>query len=122
MIAPSKDWILENFEVDRALIDKYLPGAYTLLVKKKDPGFLKEVSDGELVGVRIPNNSFTKILQKLNVPIVTTSVNLSGDAFANSVDEIDPVISGKIDLIIDSGVLSGKPSTLIKNGKEIVRK
>lgn len=121
MIAPSKEWILENFKVDKNLIDKYLPGPYTLLLEKKDINFLKEVSSNEFVGVRIPDNSFTKILQKLNIPIVTTSVNLSGKPFANSIDEIDPLIFEKVDIIINSGILSGRPSTLIKEAKEIER-
>ncbi len=121
VIAPSKKWILDNFEVDKDLIGKYLPGHYTLLIKKKDINFLKEVSSNEFVGVRIPDNSFTKVLQKLDVPIVSTSVNLSGKPFANSIDEINPVISEKVDIIIDSGILSGKPSILIKNGKAIER-
>ena len=121
VIAPSKKWILDNFEVDKDLIGKYLPGLYTLLIKKKDINFLKEVSSNEFVGVRIPDNSFTKVLQKLDVPIVSTSVNLSGKPFANSIDEINPVISEKVDIIIDSGILSGKPSILIKNGKAIER-
>ena len=78
IIAPSKKWILNNFEVQENFLNKYLPGPYTLLLKKKKKDFLKEVSENKFVGVRIPKNSFTKILQKTGKPIITTSVNLSG--------------------------------------------
>lgn len=118
IIAPSKKWVLENFKVNEDLIDKYLPGPYTLLLEKKDINFLKEISNNKFVGVRIPDNTFTKILQELEIPIITTSVNLSGETFANSVKEINPIISKKVGIIIDSGILSGKPSILIKEGKE----
>ena len=121
IIAPSKKWILNNFNVQKDLVDKYLPGPYTLLLEKKDLNFLKEVSDNKFIGVRIPKNSFAKILQKTEKPIITTSVNLSGEKFANSIDEINSLILKKVKIIIDVGTLSGKPSILIKDGKEINR-
>ena len=121
VIAPSIKWILDNFNVDKLLIEKYLPGPYTLLLEKKEPNFLKHISDNEFVGVRVPKNNFTKTIQSLKVPIVTTSVNLSGKKFANSIKEVDKRILNKINIVVDSGKLSGKPSVLIRKGKEINR-
>jgi len=122
VIAPNKRWILENFKVNEKYLDKYLPGAYTLILEKKKKNFLKWISDNNFVGVRIPAHNFTKVLQKLKAPIVTTSVNVSGKRFANSVREVDKRILNKVDLIIDGGRLSGKPSKLIKYGKVVKRK
>jgi L-threonylcarbamoyladenylate synthase len=122
VIAPSKKWILKNFKVNKEYLDKYLPGAYTLILEKKKKNFLNWISDNNFVGVRIPLHRFTKVLQKLKFPIVTTSVNISGERFANSVKELDKRILKKVYLIIDGGRLSGKPSTLIKGGKVIKRK
>ena len=121
VIAPSVQWILNNFKVDKKLIKKYLPGPYTLLLEKKDRFFLSYISNNEFIGVRIPQCNFTKILQGLNVPIVTTSVNLSGENFANSVNEIDKRIFKIISIIVDGGKLSGKPSILIKKNQEVKR-
>lgn len=121
VIAPSVKWILKNFIVDKELIEKYFPGPYTLLLEKKRKNFLKEVSENEFVGVRIPNNDFTGVLQSLGKPIVTTSVNLSGKKPANKISEVDKNILKQVELVIDAGKLSGKPSTLIKDGKEIKR-
>jgi L-threonylcarbamoyladenylate synthase len=121
VIAPSLKWIFENFEVEGELIEKYLPGPYTLLLKKKNFDFLEGVSGNEYVGIRIPDCSFTKVLQELNIPIVTTSVNLSGEKPANKIDEIDERILGEINIIIDFGKLSGKASTLIKDGEILNR-
>ena len=36
VIAPSVEWILENCETTKEEIEKFLPGAYTLILKKKD--------------------------------------------------------------------------------------
>ncbi len=121
VIAPSKEWILKNFKIDKKIIRQYLPGPYTLILEKIEKNFLNWISAGEFIGVRIPGHIFIKKLQKLQIPIVTTSVNLSGEKFANSVEEINKDILQEIDLVIDGGILSGKPSTLIKNGEIIKR-
>jgi len=121
IIAPNIDYILKNFETDEKTINKYLPGPYTLLLKKKKKNFLPSISDNEYMGVRIPDHGFTKVLQKTGKPIVTTSVNLSGEKPANNIKEINKEILKKVNLIIDGGTLSGKPSILIKDGEMIER-
>jgi len=121
IIAPSVDWILENFNVEKRLIEKYLPGPYTLLLEKKDINFLPWISKIELIGIRIPDCEFTKNLQETGLPIVTTSVNISGEPFATSLEDINPKIKEKVDLVIEGKDLSGEPSTLIKDGKEFKR-
>ncbi|MBS3074958.1 threonylcarbamoyl-AMP synthase [Candidatus Pacearchaeota archaeon] len=120
VIAPSIEWIKENLIVDIDL-DKYLPGSYTILLKKKNPDFLSWVSNTDSLGIRVPNNDFTKIIQKSKAPFITTSVNLSGEHFATKISEISKEILEKVDIIIDNGELNGKPSTLIVNGKEVAR-
>ena len=121
IIVPSIQYILKNCEVNRNIIKKYLPGPYTLLLKKKDKNFLKHISDTEYIGIRIPKHPFTKLLQKTKKPIITTSVNLSGEKPANSIKEINKKILNKVDFIIDAGKLSGNPSTIIKGKEKIER-
>lgn len=120
VIAPSKKWIKDNLVVDIDL-NKYLPGPYTLILKKKDPKFLSHVSKGDNLGVRIPRHPLTKTIQKSGKPFITTSVNLAGEPFVTSVNEIPRKILDKVDIIIKGKKLSGKPSTLIINGKEVKR-
>jgi len=119
VIAPSINWIQENCIVDCEL-KKYLPGQYTLILKKKQESFLSWIS-GETLGVRIPNHEFTRKLQKTGIPFVTTSVNISGEKPANKVEDIPKEILEEVDYVIDYGELSGKPSTLVIEGKEINR-
>ena len=123
IIAPSIKWIQENCIIDNNLdLSKYLPGPYTIILKKKNPDFLSWVSDSETIGIRIPNHEFTKKLQKTSLPFITTSVNLSGHPFATKISEIPEQILNQVNHIIDVGELLGKPSTLIVNGKEVERK
>jgi len=122
VIAPSVDWIKEHCIVDSGLnLDNYLPGAYTVILKKKDPEFLKSVSAGDSLGVRIPDSEFCDLIRSSGLAFVTTSVNLSGEPFAVEIEEVSPDILEKVDVVIDEGRLSGKPSILVMGGKEVER-
>ncbi len=120
VIAPSIDWIKENLIVDIDL-KKYLPGPYTLILRKKNPDFLFHVSSTDSLGIRIPANEFTKEIQKSNLPFITTSVNLAGEPYLTRMQDLKPEIKKQVDFIIDVGKLCGNPSTLIISGKEIKR-
>jgi len=120
VIAPSFEWIDQNCVVD-ADLDKYLPGPYTIILKKKNPEFLKQACQLDTIGIRIPDCNFTKQIQEVGVPFITTSVNSTGEPFAKNVNEIPKEIKDKVDFIVDVGELNGKPSTLIVDGKEVSR-
>jgi tRNA A37 threonylcarbamoyladenosine synthetase subunit TsaC/SUA5/YrdC len=114
-------WINENLIVDWDL-NKYLPGPYTLILKKKSPKFLNWVSPTVFFGSeKFLTTSLPKIIQKAHVPFITTSVNLSGDPFITKIPDIHPDILENIDHIIDYGELNGRPSILIIEGKEVKR-
>lgn len=63
------------------LIEKYLPGALTLIFEKSDfcPNFI--TSNGNTIGIRIPNSEdFRKIISKIeNKVLATTSCNIAGE-------------------------------------------
>ena len=120
IIAPSIKWIKENCIIEYNL-ENYLPGPYTLILKKKNINFLSWVSETNTLGVRIPNNDFCNEIRKVGKPFITTSVNLSGENSAISIKDINQEIINKVDEVIDNGKLNGKSSTLIINNKEIKR-
>jgi len=125
IIAPNIEWILKNFETTEEEIIKYLPGPFTLLLKKKDINFLPWISPNDRIGIRIPKNNFTKEIRKAGRAFVTTSVNLSGEPSALTIKDIKPEIITKVDYIVEaseSEKLSGIPSRLIINGKEVERR
>ena len=113
VIAPSVNWILENFVCDKKLIDKYLPGAYTLILKKKDSSFLSTVSSGDSVGVRMIKHSFQDIVSSSGIPFVTTSANISGEKTPVILGDISQDLKNEVDIIIDEGMLFGKSSKII---------
>jgi len=113
IIAPSKKWIMENCEVNEGALSK-LPGPYTLIVKLKTKVIAKEVNLGSgTVGVRMPNHWITRQVAKFGFPIVTTSVNKTGNQFMTSFDNLDAEIAKKVDFIVYDGKKEGHPSTII---------
>jgi len=114
IIAPSKDWINDNFEIVHSEYLDRLPGPYTLVMKPKNESIISEhISYSDKVGVRIPNCNFSKLVAKSGKPFVTTSVNISGESHLVNPKKLKKEIKSKVDIIIDEGILSGKPSTVI---------
>ncbi|MBT6689844.1 hypothetical protein HN903_00790 [archaeon] len=121
IIAPSKDWVLEHCVVEEDILDKYLPGPYTLILKKKDSNFLGHVSSNDCLGIRIPDCEFANIVSKAEVPFITISVNFLGEPFAVKISDIPSDILDKANVVIGVGTLDGRPSTIFVDGKEIER-
>lgn len=119
VIAPDKDWILKHCVVSREIVDKYLPGKYTLLLKKKDPKFLALATSGsDIIGVRIPAHRISKLVERARIPFITTSANRSGEHAPKSLSEIPKELKDAVDLIIDGGELPGVPSAIVDCTKE----
>ena len=117
IIAPSKEWIEENCEVFGQAIDwlEKLPGPYTLILKlKEEESIAAEVNNNsETIGIRIPDHWFSYVVKRLDLPLVTTSVNKQSQPFMTTIDTCDDEIKQKVDFIIYEGEKKGKPSKLI---------
>ncbi len=96
--------LLQYCEVSAAqerILHALLPGPYTFILqlKKRLP-----VSETSSVGVRVPEHIFMRQVSKeLNIPIVSTSANLSGEKDAAKLSGVNKEICGKADLVIDGG-------------------
>lgn len=117
VIAPSKEWIIENCDVDKVAmewIDK-LPGPYTLILRLKNKDAIsKHVNMGsDTIGVRIPDHWISNLVSEINKPVITTSTNLSGKEFMTSMDNLDPEIHSRVDFVIYEGEKKGRPSKIV---------
>ena len=93
-----------------------LPGPYTLIFKLTNKKAVHPlVNAGQpTIGVRIPKHWFSEVVAKLNFPVITTSVNVTGEEPMRSIDDLDERIRSKLDFIIYEGEKKGRPSTLVK--------
>jgi len=116
VIAPSKEWIDENCVVnDNAKVwVKRLPGPYTLIMKTKNQSVAENVAPNlNTLGIRIPDHWFSNFVNQIDIPIISTSVNKSGEDFMTSLEDLDSEIKSKVDFIINEGPKKGKPSRII---------
>ena len=124
IIVPSKEWIKENtqYHKDNVHYLNKLPGPYSFIVNLKNKDLIAEnARNEESIGIRIPNNNFTKLLQKTQIPFVTTSVNFSGEPSAITIEQIPKEILDQVDyLITTEEELSGKSSTLYDIREETI--
>jgi L-threonylcarbamoyladenylate synthase len=92
--------------LDRPLLERYLPGPYTLVVGQ--------------VGVRVPNlpPAAAEVVRAVGV-VAATSANLSGGADPRRVEDVPEEIRAACGAIVDAGELPGTPSTVLDlDGRE----
>jgi len=106
-------WInLQSPYLEKAL--KILGGAKTVIVPV-NPGVVHDIilGSGYSLGIRIPNHPFCKALSSsCKVPIITTSVNRSGEQPLEIPHDISITFGNKIKLMIEDGKISGDASTI----------
>ncbi|HID92588.1 MAG TPA: threonylcarbamoyl-AMP synthase [bacterium (Candidatus Stahlbacteria)] len=99
--------------IGKKLIDKFWPGALTLVFKAKADAPWT-AANGTL-GVRIPNNDIIlEILSKYGKPLATTSANYEGVPVFSSAQEIEDAFGKEIGVVVDGGVCRENiPSTVL---------
>ena len=111
----SKYAIIEN-EIEKKIIDSFMPGPITIILKKKE-GVFDYISSGkDTIGIRIPNNNIMlKLLQKAEIPIVAPSANISGRPSGIIFENILKDFNGKVDVAINGGKCEiSEPSTIVQ--------
>lgn len=100
-------------DIENKLIDELWPGALTIIFNKKN---VSDLLTGGLdtVGIRYPDNELLiNIMNELNVPLLSTSVNVSGDASATCIGNINESILNNVDYVYDVGECKGEASTIV---------
>ncbi len=95
----------------RKLINEYMPGALTIILKSKEE-FRNEYIF-ETVGVRIPNHELTLRILKENGPMATSSVNVSGNAPLNDYVEIMKHFASEVLYVYPNAYVPSKVSSTI---------
>lgn len=109
----------------REIMNRYLPGPYTFILKKRKIVPRAVTSGYSLVGVRVPDNEIACRLATI-FPITTTSANLSDDEVLSNPKDILEQLDCEVNLVIDVGDLdSTHASTVIdlsSSNPKIIRK
>ena len=76
-------------DYEEKIINKFMPGPITLILKKKDCISNLVTSGKDTVGIRIPNHDVSlSILNSINYPLATSSANISGRVNNSNIDDI----------------------------------
>ena len=97
-----------------AYMKKKWPGPFTFILESK--GNLPKELGGKTdsLAMRLSKNDFIlKIVKKIKVPLVSTSLNISGRENLVDLADIEKYFKDQPDLVLDAGRIKGKPSTLI---------
>lgn len=103
-------------EIEKKLINSFMPGPFTLILKKKEIIPNNVSANLNTVGIRIPSNKIANaILKRDNLAIAAPSANVSGKPSGTTVEDIIDEFNGKVDYIIDGNITDiGLESTVVK--------
>lgn len=104
---------------DRKIITRWMPGALTLILNKKETYLDDQQKQFSSIGIRMPKDSYILDLIQEVGPLLVPSANISNEPPATSFEEVYTVFDGKIDAIV-VGITnpSGVPSTVLDATKE----
>jgi len=119
ILLPSVEHIARHTQLSpaaRALAENHLPGALTLVLPAREH-VPKELTLNGAVGVRVPNDEFSRTLAAMSeYPVTATSANLAGHETPETIPEIIRSFGHKIaliDLFIDAGRRSSEPASTV---------
>ncbi len=104
----------------KKLMEKYWPGALTLIFKKKDGIPDNVTAGGNTIGIRMPKSEAARnIIKEAGAPLATPSANTSGKRSAISAKDVLEDLDGKIDMLVDGGTADiGIASTVVDTTTE----
>ncbi len=102
----------------KKLINKFLPGPLTLILEPKE--IVKQKIGYSTIGIRIPNSKIAISLLHQYGPMLTTSVNESGEEPINDYKTLCKIYGSLVDKVYDlEEPLSKISSTVVRIAKEI---
>lgn len=117
IVATKKD--IEKYayvdEVSKKIIDAYMPGPLTIVLKKKESVSDYITNGKDTIAIRIPDDlTLLKIVKELGEPILLTSANKSGEVSSLSSDEVVNVFNEEVPLVIKGKCKISIASTIVE--------
>ncbi|MFH1772914.1 MAG: L-threonylcarbamoyladenylate synthase [Patescibacteria group bacterium] len=108
-------------QIQKNFLSKIWPGPVTVIFNSKNKLLQKSTSKIISLAVRLPKNNFLiKIIKKINQPLVSTSLNLSGQKPLASLSGLNKYFKKhQPDLVIDAGKIKKKKPSKIYDIRDI---
>ena len=108
-------------DLSKKIIDKFMPGSLTILLKAKPniPYYIH--LDSEFVGFRIPGNKeLVDFIEYVEEPLLVPSANKSNEKPCLTPEEVKQVFDKEIEVCVTGKTESNIPSTIIKADNGII--
>lgn len=125
MMCGSKEMIKEVAYVSskaQKLMDKFMPGAITIIYKKKDV-ISKQVTSGlNTIGIRIPDDEWIiELINKVKKPLLVTSANISSEPSLSKWEDVYRKLDGRIDGVVAEDARGESASTIVDCSNEDIK-
>lgn len=108
-----------NKDADK-IIDRFMPGALTIVFKKKEEVPAYVTMGRDTIGIRMPDDEFIlDLIEKLGKPLMVTSANISGNGSLISWKDVCSCMKGKIEGIICEDARGDIASTIIDVSEDL---
>ena len=107
---------------DKKIVEAFMPGPVTLLLKSKDnvPGFVTHNTG--VIGVRVPDNkSIREMISYVEKPLLVPSANRSGDKPLVNYQDVIKEFGDELAYVVKENAGNSKPSTIIDLTHEDVK-
>lgn len=101
-------------EEARDLAEEFMPGAFTMILKKNEnlPDYLTNGLD--TIGIRMPDDDFIlHLIDLCEKPLLVTSANLSGEEPGKTGEEVLKQLDGRMDAIVMGCAKGDSSSTIV---------
>lgn len=100
-------------DLARRLMERFWPGALTLVLPRRPDLRADLGTDEATVGVRCPGHPVPMALCRAHGPLATTSANRHGDPTPPTAGEVAAVFGDSVAVVLDGGPCEGAPSTVV---------
>ena len=96
------------------LLKRVLPGPYTFIFEASPEVPKIMLRKRRTIGIRIPDNPIAlALLAEMGEPLLSSSILDPEQAFVNDPEEIDASLGDRVGMVIDGGILTPVPSTVV---------
>ena len=125
MMCGSKEMIKNVAYVNEAaqkLMDNFMPGAITIIFKKKNVVSDDITSGLPTIGIRIPNDKWIiDLINKVNKPLLVTSANISSEPSLSKWEDVYKKLDGRIDGVVSEDAKGELASTIVDCSHEEIK-
>ncbi|MCK4359479.1 MAG: threonylcarbamoyl-AMP synthase [Candidatus Cloacimonetes bacterium] len=127
-LSPLNSLVSKISVIEKKLIDEYWPGPLTIIFNAKKKYWKNQICKNKTIAVRLVGNVITQeIINETGIPIISTSINISGEREIFEINDIITKFENQVEgIVIDEiNTFTNLPSTIVKvvnNKVEVLRK